>query len=400
MTDANKGRWPEIILIYCLGVFAMMVISEAAPALGGIAREFRPPDRSIIGWVMSLPALMAALFALAAGWVVDRVGDRRVLLLSGLVLIAGDIGVVTAPSISAILPWRIVGGLGYVFMAVAGVTMMARRTEGRRRVAALALWSTAIPASFIVAFLAAPALAPYGGWRAIFVAHSVATVALLLVGALVLPRKTADEVTVSRTSGIAQVLRSPWAYVLGLSFAANAFFQTGMIAALPALLSMKSGMTENEIHGLSSIAMMLNIAGALVVGALLSRGTPAWRVGVGGALLCAVAGAVLVLAPLNPIRAAIADCALMFGLGTLMGLWALLPQVAPSPRSIGATSGLITQLTLVGVLFGPPAALAGQAMGQSGLLAFVAGAVLAGLIGAPVWLRRSNSTAGTPPVGH
>ena len=32
--------------------------------------------------------------------------------------------------------------------------------------------------------------------------------------------------------------------------------------------------------------------------------------------------------------------------------------MAPSPQAMGATSGLVTQLTLLGVLFGPPAAFA------------------------------------------
>ncbi|NYY80226.1 hypothetical protein DMH27_04345 [Raoultella planticola] len=35
-------------------------------------------------------------------------------------------------------------------------------------------------------------------------------------------------------------------------------------------------------------------------------------------------------------------------------MWALAPIVAPSRDSIGATSGLITQLTLIGVFLGPP----------------------------------------------
>jgi hypothetical protein len=42
-------------------------------------------------------------------------------------------------------------------------------------------------------------------------------------------------------------------------------------------------------------------------------------------------------------------------------MFTLVPYVAPSMDSIGATSGLVTQLTLMGVLFGPPAFFAAQA---------------------------------------
>jgi MFS transporter, DHA1 family, inner membrane transport protein len=40
-----------------------------------------------------------------------------------------------------------------------------------------------------------------------------------------------------------------------------------------------------------------------------------------------------------------------------------LPLVAPNPAARGATSGLVTQLTLWGVMFGPPAAFAAHANG-------------------------------------
>lgn len=394
MTKPETGRWPEILLIYGLSLFAVMVISEAAPALGGIAREFRPPIPAQIGWVMSMPALVAALFALVAGWVVDRLGDRRVLLWAGLLLIAGDIGVVTAPNLSVLLAWRIVGGLGYVSMAIAAVTMMSRRTEGRQRVAALALWSTVIPASFIVSFLLASTLSGLGGWRVLFQGHAVATAVLLAVGALALPRTATGQAAASRVAGVQEVLRSPWPYILGLSFAANAFLQTGVIAVLTPLLTTKAGMSEAQIHGLGSVAMVFNILGALAVGALLNRGVLAWMIGAVGTLLCGGAGLVLLTGALDPTRAIIADCTLMLGLGALVGLWALLPQIAPSPRSIGATSGLITQITLVGVLFGPPAAFAGLANGAGGLLVFLTIAVAGGLIGLPVWLRQGRGKGG------
>lgn len=62
--------------------------------------------------------------------------------------------------------------------------------------------------------------------------------------------------------------------------------------------------------------------------------------------------------------AAAVSCVFFFGAGIIVGLWALLPRVSPSPQSVGATSGMVTQLTLWGVLFGPPAAFAAQARGQ------------------------------------
>jgi MFS transporter, DHA1 family, inner membrane transport protein len=56
-------------------------------------------------------------------------------------------------------------------------------------------------------------------------------------------------------------------------------------------------------------------------------------------------------------------CAFFLASGLIAGLWALLPHVAPA-RALGAASGLVTQITLLGVLFGPPAAFAAKASGD------------------------------------
>jgi DHA1 family inner membrane transport protein len=101
MPDKSRGLWPKIILIYGLGVFAVAVISVAVPEIGGIARELHPSAPAALGWVISMPALVAALGALAVGWLVDAIGDRRVLLAGGLILVTGDTGVVT----SAMFAW-------------------------------------------------------------------------------------------------------------------------------------------------------------------------------------------------------------------------------------------------------------------------------------------------------
>jgi MFS transporter, DHA1 family, inner membrane transport protein len=399
MSDENRGRWPNIILIYVLGVFAVAVISVAVPELGGIAREFHPRSPAALGWVMSMPALVAALGALIIGWLVDVIGDRRVLIAGGVILVSGDVGVVAAHDLSTLLEWRVISGIGYVCMAVAAVTMMTRLTEGRRRTAALALWSTVIPASFILAFVGGSLLLVAGQWRQAFGWHAAITAALVGLGIVFLPARKAGEGAGSRTAGIGQVLRSFWPYVLGLSFAANACLQTGVIASLPQMLSKSIGATEGQVHSFNILAMLVNILGALGVGVLLNRGVRAPAIGIGGVVLCGLACLGLALVPTGLAEAMAMNCTFMLGCGMLVGMWALLPVVAPSARSLGATSGLITQITLVGVLFGPPAALFSLSKESSGFLDFVAISLAVSLIGLPVWLKAANRTGAGEPQG-
>ncbi len=395
--ETDRVHWPRIVLIYLTGVFAMMVVSAAVPALGGIAREFRPPSPATIGWVMSTPALAAALASLLVGALVDRVGDKPVMLGFSVLIIVGDAGVVTAGSMEALLAWRVVGGLGYVGVVVAAITMIARLTQGRARVAALALWSTVIPASFVLASLYGATVAHSAGWRTVFAVHAGGVLVLALLGQWLLPARPAGALAFSRLAGIGQVVRTRGPYLLGLSFAGGAFLQTGIVASLPAMLGRSIGAGEAQVHSFNIAAMLCNMAGAFAFGLLLNRGAKALTVCLAAVVLCAVAATGLVLAPTALGAAMAMNCALMFGLGLLVGTWALLPQVTPSPQTIGATSGLITQITLLGVLFGPPSAFAALHAGPTGTLIFAALALGIALIGAPVWARARE---GGGPVAH
>jgi MFS family permease len=387
MSKEQGTHWPRILLIYALGVFAVAVISVAVPEVGGIARELHPRSPAALGWVISMPALVAALGALIIGSVVDISGDRSVLLVGGLILVVGDFGVVWSHSLPVLLGWRVVGGLGYVCMAVAAVTMMTRLTFGRERTIALTLWSTVIPASFIVAFVGGSMILIPGQWRMAFGSHAAIAAVLTLLGLLFLPARKAGEEVVARTAGVGLVLRSFWPYILGLSFAANATLQTGVIATLPQLLARSIGAGEAQVHSFNVLAMLINVVGALSVGAFLNKGVRAVAVGMAGVVFCGLSCLGLALTPLDFAAAMAMNCTFMFGCGMLVGLWALLPVVAPSPSTLGATSGLITQITLIGVLFGPPAAFYSLSRGPLGFLVFIGLALAASLIGVPVWLK-------------
>ena len=398
MTDDSKGNWARIILVYWLSVLGVMIISETAPLLGAIAGEFQVHSGAAIGAIMSIPALTAAIGALLIGWLVDRFGDRHLLLAGGVLVMVGDIATILAPNIEELLVGRFVGGVGYTCMAVASVAMVARISSPAQRVSALALWSTVIPMSFVIAFLSAALLAGGGHWRSSIGAHAGATALFCAAGLMWLPNRGPGEQAASRTSGIGKVLRSPWPYVLGTSFAFNAFLQTGMIAIVPKLIAQRSGAGLGQVQPFTMLAMFCNIAGAFAAGALLNRRVPAWAVGCAGIVVCGVCGGGLIFAPLTLATGVALNCGLLAGCGLLVGLWALLPTVAPSPSSFGATSGLLTQITLIGVLFGPPAALAGSAEGNSGLLLFVVLSLAGSFIGLPVWLRRKSG--GPAPVAE
>lgn len=386
----------RILLAYALGVMAAMTVSEAVTELGAIANEFHVYDHGKIGMIMSLPSLMVALGALGAGYIVDRAGDRVVLLMGAGVIVAGDVLVVTAPVFHWLLLGRVVTGIGYVLTAVAAVTLLIRITTGKQRNMAMALWSTFVPASFLLPFLSAGLAEHFGSWRAAFLAHSVLTLALAALALVSLPRRTsAEKAQFSRTRGLSSVLRSPWVYLLGISFGADAFLQTGIISTLAPWLSQRYNVPVVEVAHWNVMAMICNGIGCLLVGYLLNRGVRAVVIGCCGLLITGVPALAIYLLPLGFAVSIAASWLFMFGSGLLVGMWALAPVVAPSRESIGATSGLITQLTLVGVFLGPPLFIVAQSSAStSPLTLLVVGGLVVCLTGIPIWLRDVTSHPG------
>jgi MFS family permease len=374
---ASAG-WGTILLIYLLCVLAASSISQVVPIVGDIARFFHAP-RQQIGLVISIPSALLAIGAVLIGWVVDRVGDKALILLGAALLILGDLGATLAESINILLLMRGVEGIGYGFVAVSTVTMMARVTTGKRRTTALTLWSSFIPMSFAVPLALAGLLAGTGHWRWAFSGHALALL-VLGIAAIGLPGR-GQGTAITRSAGLGAVLRTPACYALGLSFAAAAFVQTGVISTLPQMLSSRYGLSIAMASAVGTIGMFCNIVGCLSMGWLLNRGLSRMALALGSVLLMALAGVGIYLPGLTAGVTVLLAWAFFLGAGLVVGLWALLPAVAPTPSSRGATSGLVTQVTIWGVLFGPPAAFA--AMGPNGdreILNIVAALVLCALM--------------------
>jgi DHA1 family inner membrane transport protein len=397
-TPVSAG-WGTVVLIYIISVLAAASIGQAIPIVGDIARYFHA-TRQQVSWVISMPSALVAVGALLIGWLVARVGDKPLILLGIGLLILGDMGVTVVSSVQALLAMRVLEGLGYALVAVSSVTMISRVTQGKRRTSALTLWSSYIPMSFAIPLVLAGLLAGTGHWRWAFSGHALA---LLLLGlaAFSLPARPRAS-RVAGNTGLTTVLRTPACYALGIAFACTAFVQLGIMSTLTPVLQARYGLSIQLASSVLTTGSLINIVGCVLMGWLLNRGLPPLLLALGSVALAALAASAVYL-PGAPVGAEVALAWLYFlGTGLLTGLWALLPAVAPTPASRGAASGLVTQLTLWGVLFGPPAAFAAQAHGSPGEIALIVAAML--LDALLLWsvIRQAGERVGLvdPAVGH
>lgn len=117
MTVTTGAEHFDTRYIYAISVVAALggllfgydwvVIGGAKPFY---EKFFHLTDPSQQGWAMSCALVGCLVGALISGWLSDRLGRKRLLIAAGLVFAISSIGTGMAPSFTAFVPWRILGG--------------------------------------------------------------------------------------------------------------------------------------------------------------------------------------------------------------------------------------------------------------------------------------------------
>lgn len=121
-----------LLLASSLTVMAGAIL---APALPGLKTAFAHEAgvELLARLVLTMPALAVALGAALMGWMVDRVGRRKVLLVGLVVYGAGGASGLFLDGLYAILAGRFVLGLGVAAVMTAATTLIADLTTGPAR---------------------------------------------------------------------------------------------------------------------------------------------------------------------------------------------------------------------------------------------------------------------------
>lgn len=149
-----RARLVVWIVLGC-GVVAALHLGKAAIATPLLQADLGV-DLAEAGWLTGIFAVLGLLGGAAAGAVVAAVGDRRSLLLGlGVTAVAGVAGA-AAPSFALLLISRLLEGLGFLLIIVAGPAILERLTTGAARDSAFSLWSCFMPSGMALAMVAGP----------------------------------------------------------------------------------------------------------------------------------------------------------------------------------------------------------------------------------------------------
>jgi benzoate transport len=184
--------WQWLAVLVTVGLNAMdgfdvLSISFASP---GIAKGWGI-DKAALGWVLSFELIGMAAGSLLLGGVADRIG-RRPMILGCLVAMAlGMYGAAHAGSVPALLPCRLLTGLGIGGMLAAINALAAELSSRRWRSVAMAFMVIGYPLGGVFGGMVVQHLLTSGTWRDIFSFGARATAAFIPIVWLVVPESVA-----------------------------------------------------------------------------------------------------------------------------------------------------------------------------------------------------------------
>jgi MFS transporter, CP family, cyanate transporter len=380
---ALAGTPARILAYYAAGVLAAAQFSKLAvlaPALQAELGASLPLMATLIALLEVSGAVLGAWIGrLTARWELDR------LLVGALVaLAAAGAASATATSGWALLTWRLLESVGYLGIVVAAPTLIARVSTPDQRVAAMTLWSTFVPVGLALGAVLHSQWLQQHTWREVLLLSAIGPAALAAWLMVITNDATGHAPNSLAAPGSAKgAPRAAW--YLALAFGGFTFFEMGLLALLPTLLSQHLGMPAPTAGAWTGWTTLATIVGSAAGGWWMARA-------LGRATTLAVVS--LMLPPFGfaavigwPEADGVAVVGLLVVINMLGGAFSsiafsALPVVAQTQQRLPASYGALAQLGAAGSLLGPPA-LAGavQVSGWPGavLVALLASTFSAGL---------------------
>ena len=346
-----------------------------APVTPPMARDFGggPEIEAMVQIAIGLPALFVALLAGPAGFLADRIGRKRVLLVALVVYTIFGSAPLWLPSLPLILASRAGVGIAEGAVLATGTALIGDYFTGSQRDKWFAIQGASATLIAVV-LLTLSGILGEGGWRQSFIIYVIPWLLVLLVARLVWePQAREISFAPDAKAALPGLLR----ICLVTVFASIAFYV--VLVQLPFLLADRGFGAPKEIT-LGAVASAITApAGALIFRMMAKRGYA-------GRLAVSFSASALGLAIIalstdywpTLIGAAVNGIGSGIALPTLIG-WALAGR---SSAVMGRASGLWNAAFFLGQFLSPPvfigvAALAGGRAAGIAVFAAVVGAAAA-----------------------
>lgn len=393
----SSTHWLGVALVVAAGVVASLQVGKVAIAVPQLRADFGL-DLSMVGWLMATFSLLGVVGAVPVGAWVARAGDRRLLVAGLLAIAVGSTAGAWAQGIAMLLIGRVVEGLGFVLITIAGPSVLQRMVAPGGKDLAFAIWSCFMPAGIAIALFSGSLP---GGWRGLWLGNAAlaALIAVLvLAGVSRGANANSREAPVSWRSmarDAAATARAGAPALIAASFVIYSLQFFALFSFLPVLLIERMGVGTATAGQLSAVACCVNVAGNLAAGMLLKRGVARWLLAALASALMGISAIGIFLPVLGAVPAFVL-CLVFSGAGGLLPatLIGTSPIVAPSTRLVPMSMGLLMLGSNLGQMVGP--VIVGGAVDSLGWPAAAAIVALAGAMGVllALGLRRSMARGG------
>jgi MFS family permease len=356
--EAPSTDWRLVALLVAAGMVAAAHVGKVPPALPSLRAE-TGATLGQAGWLLSIVNLMTAVGGMTIALSADRIGHRRLILAGTAITAATSLLGSFVNMVELLLVLRLFEGLGFIMVVVAIPPLLVRIAPGGDTRRAMTLWSTYMPAGAGAMMLGAALILPYASWRSVWlIAALLSGFTLWLLMSYAVERRELDPVraeTHSLLSEMREVATSGGPLAIGICFGAYSAVWFTIVGFLPTLQTERLGIAPATAAIVTAVVAFVNVGGNLLAGTLLQRGVPRVAIIVGATVSMGIcASLVFVEGVPDVVRLVLAGLySLMIGL--VPGcLFTAVPIHAPRPQLVGATTGLLMQVSNFGALLGPP----------------------------------------------
>ncbi|MEU5846538.1 MFS transporter [Saccharopolyspora shandongensis] len=117
------------------------------------------------------------LGALASGWLADRIGRVRVIMLCVVITALGNLGMALSPALLPFLILRFIQGLAIGGEVPTAASYIAELSRAKRRGRFVLMYEVVFPAGLTVGALASAWIVPHWGWRTLFLIAAIPGIA-------------------------------------------------------------------------------------------------------------------------------------------------------------------------------------------------------------------------------
>lgn len=314
------------------------------------------------GLTLSQSGNLVAVFALLTmftgcllGLFVGRFGYVRFAFISVGLGAVGSIGGSVTDSVTLLLTYRIIEGLGWTMGVIAFPTILSALSATRDRPVVMGLWGAFMPIGGGFILFVGPTLQNIGGWRLVW--HF--TSALAVLGLFVVAwfcYQNRDLLNALKQPGSRAVLSDllkPASLAIAICFMCYSFQIHVVNSFLPTLLMERSGLNVAYAGYFAALVLLCNSIGNMSSGWLIKHGFKQSSILTIAAATMGLFGFISISVDIAAIR--IVSAMIMTGAGGLIPgtLFSTAPAISSSTASVGMLIGFMMQFSGAGQLFGP-----------------------------------------------